>query len=214
MKKVFLCLVAALWLLGCATEVIEEENRYKVDSNVKPAPRINPNTMPTPLPSTHYSITPVEPTYPVTPVTPSYPSITPVEPMNPVVVTPPPIQPPMDMTPSEPSWMNDTVRAEGQCAINPAHTIPAQAKLMAKRGAIVDARRNLIEKVLGLRLDAKTVVRDMMTESDLMNTETSALIKNTTVTGENFDGSIYTVQMELKLYDFYHYMRSNRIYYK
>ncbi|MBU0618542.1 MAG: LPP20 family lipoprotein [Planctomycetes bacterium] len=49
-----------------------------------------------------------------------------------------------------------------------------QARLMAIGGARKDAQRKLAERIKGLRLTARTQVRDFMTESDLITTELSA----------------------------------------
>ncbi len=49
-----------------------------------------------------------------------------------------------------------------------------QARLMAIGGARKDAQRKLAERIKGLRLTARTQVRDFMTESDVITTELSA----------------------------------------
>jgi hypothetical protein len=49
-----------------------------------------------------------------------------------------------------------------------------QARLMAIGGARKDAQRRLAERIKGLRLTARTQVRDFMTESDQITTELSA----------------------------------------
>lgn len=115
-----------------------------------------------------------------------------------------------------PDWMNETVVEIGQGAVNPRFANnPGQAKLMAKRAAIADARRMLLERVLGLRLDASTVVRDMVAESDAINAETSGFLRESRVLDEDqWDGNVYTVKVELKLYSVYTYMKTNKIYYE
>ena len=45
-----------------------------------------------------------------------------------------------------------------------------QGRLMAKRAAEVDAQRKLIERIIGLRVDSQTLVRDFVAESDVINT--------------------------------------------
>ncbi|NUM36017.1 MAG: hypothetical protein HUU50_15855 [Candidatus Brocadiae bacterium] len=122
---------------------------------------------------------------------------------------------PLAPSPTEPGWVNEKIQVTGQGAVNPkfAHN-PPQQKLMAKRAAIMDARRNLLERVLGLRLDSQTTVKDMVAESDLINAETSGFLKESYEIGEHFDGGIYTVNMELKLYSVYMTMKTQKIYYK
>jgi hypothetical protein len=52
--------------------------------------------------------------------------------------------------------------------------IGAQARLMALGAARKDAQRRLAERIKGLRLTARTQVRDFMAESDVITTELSA----------------------------------------
>jgi len=118
-------------------------------------------------------------------------------------------------SPTEPDWVNQKIQVTGEGAINPAHANnPPQQRLMAKRAAIQDARRKLLERVLGLRLDSKTVVKDMVAESDLIASETNGFIRDSYEIGDHFDGGIATVNMELKLYSVYMYMKTEKIYYK
>jgi hypothetical protein len=52
--------------------------------------------------------------------------------------------------------------------------IPGQARLMAERAARVDAQRRLAERIKGVRLTARTQVRDFVAESDVITTELDA----------------------------------------
>ena len=61
------------------------------------------------------------------------------------------------------------LRATGSGA--PPRGKPAgQARLMAKRAAVTDARRNLYETALGVQIDSSTTVRDFVTENDTIRT--------------------------------------------
>ena len=53
----------------------------------------------------------------------------------------------------------------------------AQRRLMANRAAVADGYRQLAEIVNGVHVDSETVVKDMVTESDVIRTKVSALIK-------------------------------------
>ena len=55
-------------------------------------------------------------------------------------------------------------------------TVPGQARLMAKRGAEVDAMRRLLEQIKGLRLNSNTLVRDFVTEYDEISTQASGIV--------------------------------------
>ena len=109
---------------------------------------------------------------------------------------------------STPSWVNETRQAQGQGAVDTTRfrTI-GQAKLM-------DGRRNLLETILGLKIDSSTSVRDFVTEQDTINAETSGVIKASYVVGEavySADG-ICTVTVEVKLYDVWSYVKTQRTY--
>jgi len=54
--------------------------------------------------------------------------------------------------------------------------LPGQARLLAQRAAIVDAQRRLAERIKGVRLTARTQVRDFVTESDMITTELNAVL--------------------------------------
>lgn len=52
--------------------------------------------------------------------------------------------------------------------------LPAQARLMALQAARMDAQRRLAERIKGLRLTARTQVRDFVAESDVITTDLQA----------------------------------------
>lgn len=54
--------------------------------------------------------------------------------------------------------------------------VPAQARLMAIRAAQLDAQRQLLERINGLRLNSNTLVRDFMTEYDEISTRASGIV--------------------------------------
>ena len=66
-------------------------------------------------------------------------------------------------------WVNKTITTEGAAY--------GKNKLMAKRGAKTDARRNLIEALKEIRVDSKTTMRDLEVEEDLVVTQASGYIK-------------------------------------
>lgn len=55
--------------------------------------------------------------------------------------------------------------------------VSAQDKLMAVRGARMDACRKLAEQIKGIRIDSRTYVRDFVTQSDTINAETVGHIR-------------------------------------
>jgi len=97
-------------------------------------------------------------------------------------------------------WGSNVITATGT-GIVPPGTRGAQAKALAKRAAIVDAQRQLVEAVNGVQVDAETTVEQMILTSDVVRTRVSGTLKGAVVVSENFaaDGS-YEVTMALPLF--------------
>ena len=55
-------------------------------------------------------------------------------------------------------------------------TVGPQARLMAERGAKVDAMRKLLEQIKGLRLTSETLVKDFITESDEIRAKADGIV--------------------------------------
>jgi hypothetical protein len=68
-----------------------------------------------------------------------------------------------------PPWVSETMRATGESAVDPEAENPAQAKLMAKRAAELDAKRKLGEQLAGLMLTSDTSVKDFVAQSDTID---------------------------------------------
>jgi hypothetical protein len=66
-----------------------------------------------------------------------------------------------------PKWATNTLRVTGNAALAGD---TAQDKLMAKRGAELDARRKLAEKIKGLQITSNTSVVDFVAENDQIQT--------------------------------------------
>jgi len=99
------------------------------------------------------------------------------------------------------NWSKGVMTATGSGALPSSATNPAQARLMAKRAAILDARRNLLETVKGVRVDSDTTVRNIMTTSDIVVTKVSGIVKLSRVIKTRYmsDGAIeVTVTMDLR----------------
>jgi hypothetical protein len=69
-----------------------------------------------------------------------------------------------------PGWISQTMEATGNAAIDATRDNKAQAKLMAFRGAELDARRKLSEQINGLMITSKTKVEDFVTQKDEIKT--------------------------------------------
>lgn len=76
------------------------------------------------------------------------------------------------------NWSQQYIEAKGQTAIdNDKFKNKAQAKLMATRGAVVVAQRNLLEIVKGVEIVGETKVEDMITTYDYIYTRVEGKLK-------------------------------------
>lgn len=84
----------------------------------------------------------------------------------------------------------------------PPENMPAaRGKWLARRAAIVDAQRNLVETVQGVQVDAETTMQNLVIVSDTVKTKVSAMVKGARIIEEkaNEDGS-YMVKLSIPLY--------------
>lgn len=76
-----------------------------------------------------------------------------------------------------------------------------RAKVMARRAAIVDAQRNLVETVQGTAVDSETTVNNFILTDDVVKTKVSGLIKGATVIDEELlEDNMYRVVMSVPMY--------------
>lgn len=84
--------------------------------------------------------------------------------------------------------------------IPPENTIsPGQAMALAKRAAIVDAYRQIGEKMYGIRLNAQDTVKDMIVQNSTVKTKVQALIRNAEISESIWKDGVMQVSMQLKL---------------
>ena len=92
------------------------------------------------------------------------------------------------------------IRAKGTAAVAADAANPAQAKLMAFRGAELDARRKLAEELNGLAISSKTTVKDFITASDEIRTAMMAFQQGARVIDESkkvMDDGTVEVEVEI-----------------
>jgi hypothetical protein len=100
------------------------------------------------------------------------------------------------------NWSQQYIEAIGQAVIDHERfKNPAQAKLMASRGAVVVAQRNLLEIVKGVHIVGETTVQDMMTTSDYVYTRVEGVIKGAQQVGEVKEMNGYVeVRLRMPIY--------------
>jgi hypothetical protein len=124
----------------------------------------------------------------------------PPAPQPPVVVQPQPkLQkielPPENCTLSATNTIHFQVVGQG---VAPVNTIsPAQAKALAKRAAIADAYRQLGEKICGVRVEGRDLIRNMMISRSTVRTQIDAMIRNARILDTKFSDGLCEVEMEV-----------------
>lgn len=90
------------------------------------------------------------------------------------------------------NWSSGTIQAEG-AGVGPDNTPPSVARMLACRAAVVDAQRNLVESIHGVRVEGTTVVENMMVESDIIKTSVDGVLKGAQVVNRQpqDDGSCF-----------------------
>lgn len=78
------------------------------------------------------------------------------------------------------NWSSGRIQSEG-AGVGPDNMSPGIARMMACRAAVVDAQRNLLESIQGVRVEGTTVVADMMVTSDIIKTSVSGLLQGAQV---------------------------------
>lgn len=96
------------------------------------------------------------------------------------------------------NWTQGYIEAVGE-AVYPENTPKNQARLMARRGAILDAQRNLLESLEGVHLTAETTMKNSVLVSDVVRTRVEGFIKGAVVIHERDKGDTYEVTMRLPL---------------
>ncbi|MBP2634884.1 MAG: hypothetical protein H6Q72_791 [Firmicutes bacterium] len=98
-------------------------------------------------------------------------------------------------------WDKRTIEAVGYGLPSSLSKSPAHAQLMARRAAIADAYRNLLEAIQGVKVDSETTVQNFETVNDTVKVKISGLVSGARIVTEQplADGS-YQVTMSVNLY--------------
>jgi len=98
------------------------------------------------------------------------------------------------------NWTDGYIEAVGIGAPPQRNIGMPQARPMALRAAQVDAYRNLLEVVNGVRVDSTTTVKDFTVESDIINTQVQGIVKGAKTMKQEYlsDGTVeVTVRMPM-----------------
>lgn len=83
-----------------------------------------------------------------------------------------------DVPNGQANYSEQYLEAKGSAVIDTAKfKNPAQARLMAERGAVVIAQRNLLEIAKGVNVIGETTVQDMITTGDFVYTRVEGVVK-------------------------------------
>ncbi|QTX32231.1 hypothetical protein KAR29_13135 [Aminithiophilus ramosus] len=96
------------------------------------------------------------------------------------------------------NWTESYIEARGQAVPPAGKEKLAQGKLLARRGALVDLQRNLLEYLQGVRVDAKTTMKDFMA-TDIVRTEVQGMVQGVEILEATWDGEVYTVVGRIRL---------------
>lgn len=94
---------------------------------------------------------------------------------------------------------SETIKADGFGSM-PAGMPANRGKLMARRAAIVDAQRNLLESIKGISVDSETTMENYIVTSDLVKTKINGVVTGARVISEEFKDGTYHVVMAAPLY--------------
>ena len=95
----------------------------------------------------------------------------------------------------EVNWSANVIRSVGSGAPSPDAPNVAVARLGAERAAKLDAMRNLLETVKGVRIDSQTSVVNFTTQSDVINSRVEGTVKGARVVKTKYlsDGAVEVI---------------------
>lgn len=98
-------------------------------------------------------------------------------------------------------WDQAVITVEGTGVTPVTAYNSVQARMMARRAAIVDAYRQLAEQIKGVNVDATTTVQNMMMTNDTVTTKVSALVQGSRILDEKVlpEGG-YSVRMQVPVF--------------
>ncbi|MFQ5685231.1 MAG: hypothetical protein ACE5GV_01090 [Candidatus Scalindua sp.] len=105
------------------------------------------------------------------------------------------------------NWETRYITSKGIASVPSSSTTPSRRKLLARRGAIVDAQRSMLEIINGVRIDSATTVSDRMV-NETIGAEVKGTLKNYEIIDEKWDGEVYEVTMQVPMGKIYKVFRN------
>ncbi len=94
---------------------------------------------------------------------------------------------------------SEQITADGYGAL-PANMPLARSKMMARRAAIMDAQRNLVEIIKGATVDADSTMNNFLLQSDIVKTKVNGVITGARVVSEGLEDGGYHVVLSVPEY--------------
>ncbi len=94
---------------------------------------------------------------------------------------------------------SEQITADGYGAV-PSGMPLARAKMMARRAAIMDAQRNLVEMIKGTTVDAESTMDNFLLQSDVVKTKVNGVITGARVVSEGIEDGGYHVTLSVPEY--------------
>jgi len=101
----------------------------------------------------------------------------------------------LDINFNESDYKRDIIQATGQGFPPKNITDINKAKMMAKRAAVINAKRNLIEEIKGVSIDSNTLINDYIIKNDIISVKVNGIINNVEIVNitYNSDGSVEVI---------------------
>jgi len=96
------------------------------------------------------------------------------------------------------NWTTGKVYATGYGIENTKYKKPI-AIMRAKRAASIDARRNLLESIGGVKINSQTIIKNGMLDSDTIKTTVSGVVRNARITDVKSEDTMVKVTIEAPL---------------
>lgn len=97
------------------------------------------------------------------------------------------------------NWSDGSIRAFGK-GVAPDNINKAQGQLLARRAAILDLQRNILETVQGVQIDSRTKMSEYIIKYDIVESRVKGMIAGVEVLKEtwNADSGIYEIAGQLR----------------